>query len=85
MAAIGFSLLELARNPALREQLRRDRDQVRVFVEQMVRLDPPAPFVAGEHRAGDHGVAALARSRNNGRHGQMPGGGDDVPRSLLRR
>src|SRR5262249_24554443 len=44
-AAIGFALLELARNKELREQLRRDADQVKVFVEEIVRLEPPAPIV----------------------------------------
>ncbi|EUA51602.1 putative cytochrome P450 [Mycobacterium xenopi 3993] len=40
-AAIGFSLLELARNPALRAELRRDPEQVKVFIEEIVRLEPP--------------------------------------------
>ncbi|OBK63260.1 cytochrome [Mycobacterium colombiense] len=44
-SAIGFALLELARNPQLREQLRRDPDQVKVFIDEIVRLEPPAPFV----------------------------------------
>ncbi|BBU20992.1 cytochrome P450 [Mycobacterium xenopi] len=44
-AAIGFSLLELARNPALRAELRRDPEQVKVFIEEIVRLEPPAPIV----------------------------------------
>lgn len=44
-AAIGFALLELARNPALRTQLREDREQIKVFVEEVVRLEPPAPIL----------------------------------------
>jgi cytochrome P450 len=44
-AAIGFALLELARNPALRKQLREDPDQLKVFVEEVVRLEPPAPIL----------------------------------------
>ncbi|BBZ14826.1 cytochrome P450 [Mycobacterium branderi] len=43
-AAIGFSLLELARNPVLRAELRRDPEQVKVFIEEIVRLEPPAPM-----------------------------------------
>ena len=42
-AAIGFSLLELARRPALREQLRDNQRQIRVFIEEIVRLEPSAP------------------------------------------
>ncbi len=42
-AAIGFSLLELARRPALREQLRGNLRQIRVFIEEIVRLEPSAP------------------------------------------
>jgi cytochrome P450 len=42
-AAIGFSLLELARRPALREQLRGNPRQIRVFIEEIVRLEPSAP------------------------------------------
>ncbi|WP_062899469.1 cytochrome P450 [Mycobacterium avium] len=45
-AAIGFSLLELARRPQLREELRDNPEQVRVFVEEIVRLEPSAPVVA---------------------------------------
>jgi cytochrome P450 len=44
-AAIGFALLELARDPALRKQLREDPDQLKVFVEEVVRLEPPAPIL----------------------------------------
>ncbi|UMB71888.1 cytochrome P450 [Mycobacterium paraterrae] len=42
-AAIGFALLELARRPQLREQLRDNPRQIRVFIEEIVRLEPSAP------------------------------------------
>ena len=42
-AAIGFSLLELARRPQLRDALRDNPRQIRVFVEEIVRLEPSAP------------------------------------------
>ena len=45
-AAIGFSLLELARRPRLRRKLRHDPKQIRVFVEEIVRLEPAAPLAA---------------------------------------
>ncbi|BBX17057.1 cytochrome P450 [Mycolicibacterium duvalii] len=45
-ASIGFALLELARNPEIRGQLRDDPEQVSVFVEEVVRLEPAAPFLA---------------------------------------
>lgn len=45
-AAIGFSLLELARRPQLRRGLRHDPKQIRVFVEEIVRLEPAAPLAA---------------------------------------
>ncbi|ORA19937.1 cytochrome P450 [Mycobacterium arosiense] len=44
-AAMGFALLELARNPKLRRTLRENPEEIRVFVEEMVRLEPPAPMV----------------------------------------
>lgn len=44
-AAIGFALSELARNAALRQRLRDDPEQVKVFVEEMVRLESPVPVV----------------------------------------
>lgn len=44
-ASMGFALLELARNPELRRTLRENLEQIRVFVEEMVRLEPPAPIV----------------------------------------
>jgi cytochrome P450 len=42
-AAIGFALLELARRPQLRAQLRGNPRQIRVFIEEVVRLEPSAP------------------------------------------
>jgi cytochrome P450 len=44
-AAIGFALLELARNRPLRAHLREDPEQIKAFVEEIVRLEPPAPIV----------------------------------------
>lgn len=42
-AAIGFSLLELARRPQLCDVLRNHPREIRVFVEEIVRLEPSAP------------------------------------------
>ncbi|ORA84743.1 cytochrome P450 [Mycobacterium malmoense] len=42
-AAIGFSLFELARRPQLRDAVRGDPKQIRVFIEEIVRLEPSAP------------------------------------------
>ncbi|BBU22839.1 cytochrome P450 [Mycobacterium xenopi] len=42
-AAIGFSLLELARRPSLRAMLRENPRQIRLFIEEIVRLEPSAP------------------------------------------
>jgi cytochrome P450 len=42
-AAIGFSLFELARRPELRAMLRESPRQIRVFIEEIVRLEPSAP------------------------------------------
>ncbi|WP_186243219.1 cytochrome P450 [Mycobacterium simulans] len=42
-AAVGFCLLELARRPQLRAMLRDDPKQIRVFIEEIVRLEPSAP------------------------------------------
>jgi hypothetical protein len=44
-AAMSSAFLELARNPELRARLRDDPDQMGVFVEEIVRLEPPAPMV----------------------------------------
>jgi cytochrome P450 len=46
VAAIGFSLFELARRPQLRRELRDKPEQIRVFIEEIVRLEPSAPVVA---------------------------------------
>jgi cytochrome P450 len=45
-AAIGFSLFELARRPQLRRDLRDNPEQIRVFIEEIVRLEPAAPLAA---------------------------------------
>ena len=45
-AAMGFSLLELARRPQLRTDLRKDPSQIRAFIEEIVRLEPAAPIAA---------------------------------------
>jgi cytochrome P450 len=42
-ASIGFSLFELARRPQLRDALRGSPKQIRVFIEEIVRLEPSAP------------------------------------------
>jgi cytochrome P450 len=42
-AAIGFSLFELARRPELRAILRDNPRDTRVFIEEIVRLEPSAP------------------------------------------
>jgi cytochrome P450 len=44
-AAMTAALLELAGNPGLRATLRDDPDQMSVFVEEIVRLEPPAPML----------------------------------------
>jgi cytochrome P450 len=44
-AAMSSALLELARNPDLRATLREHPDQMSVFVEEIVRLEPPAPML----------------------------------------
>ena len=45
-AAIGFSLFELARRPQLRSELRDKPEQIKVFIEEIVRLEPSAPLAA---------------------------------------
>ncbi|OBI83494.1 cytochrome P450 [Mycobacterium sp. 1245805.9] len=42
-ASIGFSLYHLARRPELRAALRDNPRQIRVFIEEIVRLEPSAP------------------------------------------
>jgi cytochrome P450 len=44
-SALASALLDLAVKPDLRTTLREDPDQVKVFVEEIVRLEPPAPVV----------------------------------------
>ncbi|WNG82459.1 cytochrome P450 [Mycobacterium sp. ITM-2016-00316] len=44
-ATIGATMVELARRPALRRSLRENPDEVAVFVEEMVRLEPAAPVL----------------------------------------
>jgi cytochrome P450 len=43
--AIGSALLELARRPQLRTLLREKPEEIAVFVEEIVRLETPAPIV----------------------------------------
>ncbi len=43
--AIGAALLHLARTPQLRSLLRDDPDQFGAFVEEIVRLETPLPFI----------------------------------------
>ncbi len=45
-AAIGFSLLELARRPQLRTELRDEPQRTRAFIEEIVRLEPSAPLAS---------------------------------------
>ena len=45
MSAIGATMLELARRPALRRELREEPDRIGAYVEEMIRLEPPAPVV----------------------------------------
>ena len=44
-SAIGATLLELARRPDLRSELHEKPDQVGLFVEEMLRLEPAAPII----------------------------------------
>jgi cytochrome P450 len=43
-AMIGFTLLHLARDPELRRRLRADPDLVGPFIEEVLRLEQPAPL-----------------------------------------
>jgi len=45
-AAIGFSLYHLARRPRLRRELRDNPQQLKAFIEEIVRLEPAAPLAA---------------------------------------
>jgi cytochrome P450 len=42
-AAIGYAIYELARRPQLRDMLRDNPRHTRVFIEEIVRLEPSAP------------------------------------------
>lgn len=44
-AAIGSALLHLARDPRLRRSLRDDPDQIGAFIEELLRLETPFPFI----------------------------------------
>jgi cytochrome P450 len=44
-AATGFALYELARNPALRATLIDDDEAVTHFIEEVLRINPPVPYV----------------------------------------
>lgn len=44
-SAMGSALLALARDPELRRTLRDNPEETRVFVEEIVRLEPPAPLL----------------------------------------
>jgi cytochrome P450 len=44
-SALGAALLKLAQSPQLRAELRADPEQLPVFVEEIVRLEPAAPIV----------------------------------------
>jgi cytochrome P450 len=44
-SAMASALWALARDPRLRQRLQAEPEQVKVFVEEIVRLEPPAPVV----------------------------------------
>jgi len=44
-SAICFALLQLARDPQLRVQLREDPAQLPAFIEEIFRLEPPGPAI----------------------------------------
>jgi cytochrome P450 len=44
-AATGFALYELARNPALRATVVDDEEAVTHFIEEVLRINPPVPYV----------------------------------------
>ncbi len=44
-AATGFALYELARNPALRSAVAGDDEAVTHFIEEVLRINPPVPYV----------------------------------------
>ncbi|MFJ8816312.1 cytochrome P450 [Amycolatopsis thermoflava] len=43
--ALGFGIERLARNPRQRQEIVDDPDLIPVAIEELLRLDPPAPFV----------------------------------------
>lgn len=52
-AAPGFALYELAHNPALRSRVTDDEKAVAHFIEEVLRINPPIPYVpSGCHRRG---------------------------------
>ena len=46
-AMIGFTLLHLARDPDLQKRLRDDADLVAPLIEEVLRLEQPAPSSRG--------------------------------------
>jgi cytochrome P450 len=44
-AAIGFTLLHLARDPQLQAQLREDPEQIPALIEEILRLEAPGPAI----------------------------------------
>ena len=44
-AAVGSAFLQLARNPQLRSLLRDNPDRIGAFVEELLRLETPFPFI----------------------------------------
>jgi cytochrome P450 len=44
-SSMGFAMLELARNTELRRTLCEHPEEIKVFVEEIVRLEPPAPIL----------------------------------------
>ena len=49
-SAMGSAMAALARDPGLRKTLRDNPNETRVFVEEIVRLEPPAPCYRGSRR-----------------------------------
>jgi cytochrome P450 len=44
-SATGFALYELACNPTLRAKLIADEDAIPHFIEELLRVDPPVPYI----------------------------------------